>query len=540
MSYASLSFLVFVGVTMLVYFAMPVKKYQWVVLLAASWAFYLYAGSKYVFFLIFTILSTYLTALFVDKVGKHGKQTLKEHKTEWDKDTKKKFKNSLKRKKKYIMLLGVLSNLGILAFLKYYNFFSDSFNHLLQAGNAPFAMPALKLFLPLGISFYTFQSVGYVMDVYREKISAEKNVLKLSLFLSFFPQIIQGPISMYDQLAQQLYQPHSFDFTRFKYASELILWGFFKKMVIGDRAFAAISAVTDDYMAADGKTLLFVILLYALQLYADFSGGIDISRGVAQIFGVDMIENFKRPYFSTSINDYWRRWHISLGGWMKEYVFYPLALSNCFTGASKKMRSTGFGKTTFGAHVAKVLPTAFASLIVFLLVGIWHGANWKYVAFGIWNGGIIMLSTLLTPLFTKTIRTLRINTSSFLFRVFQILRTFLIVLVGYVFDVAPTFSASMMTFKRILENRNFRIDFAWLANLGLEKLDVITLIVCVIVLFVVSYIQEKHPDKPVRVMLDEKPFIVRYSVLLVGLAAVLILGVYGPGHEVAQFVYMQF
>ena len=212
---------------------------------------------------------------------------MKEKKKEWDKDQKKKYKNKVKIQKRLIMTLALVINFGILAFLKYYNFFAGSLNDILGAFSLDFSAPSLKLILPLGISFYTFQSMGYIVDVYREKTEAQKNPLKLLLFVSFFPQIIQGPISFYDQLAVQLYAPHSFDFTRFKYGCELILWGFFKKIVIADRAIIAINTVLDGYYDYSGTTLTFTILLYALQLYTDFSGGIDISRGVAQILGIE-------------------------------------------------------------------------------------------------------------------------------------------------------------------------------------------------------------------------------------------------------------
>lgn len=542
MSYTSFRFLIFVAVTILVYFLFPVKKYQWTVLLAASYVFYLFAGYKYAAFLVFTTLSTYGAALWIDRITQKSKQVLKEHKSEWDKAQKKDYKNKVKAKKRLVMVLAVVVNLGILSFLKYYNFFAGSLNDVVHGFGLSFSAPTLKLFLPLGISFYTFQSVGYVVDVYNEKISAEKNVAKVALFVSFFPQIIQGPISFYDQLAGQLYESHRFDFTHFKHGCELILWGIFKKMVIADRAIIAINMVLDQYVDFSGTTLTFTILLYALQLYTDFSGGIDISRGVAQIFGIDMVQNFKRPYFATTINDYWRRWHISLGAWMKEYVFYPLALSKRFTNVSKKIAATKFGKSKAGAHIAKVLPTSFASLIVFLLVGIWHGANWKYVAFGIWNGGVIMLSTLLEPVFEGINTKLRINVKALWFRIFQMLRTFVIVLIGYVFDVAANFTEAMDMFRRMIVDQN--IASAWGGimglKLGLIKIDYLSLFICTVFLFFVSLVQERHSDTSLRIMLDRKPFIVRYVLLFVGILYLLVFGVYGPGVSAAEFVYMQF
>lgn len=540
MNYTSLNFILFVALTVLVYFLFPLKKQKWTVLLVASYVFYLFAGYKYVAFILFTTVSTYLFALWINRIGVKSKETLKLNKQTWDRDKKKKFKNSIKHRKRLVMALVLVVNFGILAFLKYYNFFAGSLNDVMGMFGIGFSAPTLKLFLPLGISFYTFQSMGYIVDVYREKVAPEKNIAKLALFVSFFPQVIQGPISFYDQLAHQLYEPHKFDFTRFKYGMELILWGFFKKLIIADRAVVAINTVTADYAAYNGTTLTFTILLYALQLYADFSGGIDISRGVAQIFGIDMVDNFKRPYFAKSINDYWRRWHITLGAWLKNYLFYPLAMSNVFINASKKMKGTKFGATKAGTHIAKVLPTSIASLIVFLVVGIWHGANWKYVAFGIWNGGIIMISILLKPVFDWVLAKLRINAQSFAYGIFQMFRTFLVVLVGYVFDVAPNFAEAMNTFKLAFVDQSFSVGWSQISELGLDKFDYAIIIFAMIVVFVASVIQERHSSTTIREMLDKKPFALRGFVIFAGVMLVLVFGIYGPGYDPAAFVYMQF
>ena len=542
MSYPSFNFILFVLAAVIVYFIFPWKKYRWTILLAANIIFYALAGYKYSAFIVFTAMSTFLIALWLEKVSDKASALLKEKKAEWSRDEKKAFKEKLKHRKRLIMTLALVLNFGILAFLKYYNFFSGSLNDLLGAMRVDFSLPTLRLFLPLGISFYTFQTMGYIVDVYREKTAAEHNPFKFLLFVSFFPQIIQGPISIYDQLAHQLYDSHDFDFTRFKHGCELILWGFFKKLVIADRAVIAINTVTADYGAYNGTTLTFTIVLYALQLYADFSGGIDISRGVAQIFGVDLTENFKRPYFSKDISEYWRRWHISLGAWMKNYIFYPVATSKLFLNASKNMKKTRFGKTAAGAHIAKVLPTSVASLIVFLLVGIWHGASWKYVAFGVWNGGVIMLGILLQPVFDSIIAKLHINRANFFFRLFQMFRTFLVVLVGYVFDVAPDFNAGMRTIGLFFTGQNFSEGLVQIDTLGLNLTEYVIILLCTVILFIVSVVQEKHEPLGVnmRTLLDRKPFAVRFTVILVGVLAVAILGVYGSGYNAADFVYMQF
>ena len=541
MTYTSLNFIFFVLATALVYFVLPFKKYRWTVLLAASIFFYCTWSYQLGAFMLFTTLSTYLIALWLSKASAKSKAVLKAHKSEWSRDDKKKYKNKTKVRMRLIMTLALLLNFGILAFLKYYNFFAGSLNDILGAFSLDFSAPSLKLILPLGISFYTFQSMGYIVDVYREKTEAQKNPLKLLLFVSFFPQIIQGPISIYDQLAVQLFEGHDFDFTRFKHGCELIMWGFFKKLVIADRAVIPITAVTAEFNKFGGTTLTFTILLYALQLYADFSGGIDISRGVAQIFGVDMIDNFKRPYFSRSINEYWRRWHISLGAWLKNYLFYPVAMSNAFITASKKMKGTRFGKTAAGAHISKVLPTSVASLIVFLVVGIWHGASWKYVAFGAWNGMIIMVSILLEPLFISAKDKLHIKDTNIPFMLFQMFRTFLIVLVGYVFDVAPSFSQAMRTFWLFFTNQNFKLGYSQISDLGLGKKDYLVVLIGGLIIFIASIIQERAKNGlDIRHMLDQKPFILRFALLFVALISIVVFGIYGSGYSAADFVYAQF
>ncbi|MED9968700.1 MAG: MBOAT family O-acyltransferase [Ruminococcus sp.] len=541
MTYTSVNFIFFVLVTMLVYFLFPKRNYRWTVLLAASVFFYLVAGYTYAMFIVFTALSTFLGGLWIDKVSKNSKQYLKDNKKTLGKEEKKKYKSKTKVQKRLIMALILVLNFGILAFLKYYNFFAGSLNDILGSFGMDFSAPTLKLFLPLGISFYTFQSMGYIVDIYRENTPIEKNPLKMLLFVSFFPQIIQGPISIHSQLAHQLYEGHEFDFTRFKYGAELIIWGFMKKMIVADRAAILITAVTDNYGKYNGSSLTFIVLLYALQLYADFSGGIDISRGVAQIFGIDMIDNFKRPYFSKSINEYWRRWHISLGAWLKSYLFYPVAMSNLFISASKKMKNTRFGATAAGTHISKVLPTSVASLIVFLVVGVWHGADWKYVAFGLWNGLIIMLSILLKPVFDGITAKLHINPKSFGFSLFQIFRTLLVILVGYVFDVAPDFGLAMETFVKFFTNQNIPQMVKEISELNLlSNKDYLIIGIGAAIIFVVSLIQEKHPETTVRKMMDKKPFFIRWFAVYCAIMAIIVFGIYGSGYNAADFVYMQF
>ncbi len=540
MSYTSFKFFILVAATALVYFLFPKKKYQWTVLLAASYVFYLFAGYKYIAFILFTTVCTFLSGLWSERVTVRTKEFIAGHKDSLSRDEKKKLKEKAKLKKRWILAMTLVVNFGILAFLKYYNFFSGSINGILRLFPSARELPLLRLVLPLGISFYTFQSMGYLVDVYRETVKAERNPFKFALFVSFFPQIVQGPIGIYSDLAHQLYEPHRFDFTRMKHAALLVLWGMFKKLVIADRAIIAINAVTDNYASFNGTTLTFTVILYSLQLYADFSGGIDISRGVSKFFGIELMENFRRPYFAKDISEYWRRWHISLGNWFKNYLFYPMAMSKQFNAMSKGIKKSKFGATKAGTHIAKVLPTSIASFFVFLMVGVWHGANWKYIAFGVYNGLIIMLSVLMKPVFDWTLSKLRINPESKPYALFRMVRTYLLVLVGYVFDVAPTFSDAMMTFRRFFTNQGYRRSHAEISQLGLDIPDYVLLLICTVVIFIVSVWQERHTDTTVSLALDRRRYGARFACFFFLIMTVILFGIYGSGYNPTDFVYMQF
>lgn len=540
MAYTSMKFFLFIAVVMLLYFRFPWKQHKWVILLAASYFFYLLASYRLVVYMLFTTASTFWGALRIEQISHQTKQVISQHKSDWDREKKKAFKNQANQHKRGILSLILVVNFGILVFLKYYNLFAGSLNNLLGGFGISFSAPVLNLLLPLGISFYTFQSMGYLIDVYWGKVSAQRNIAKFALFVSFFPQIVQGPISMYDQLAHQLYEPHAFDFTRFKYAAELMLWGAFKKLVVADRAVIALNAATGDYGNWNGTTLAFVILLYAVQIYADFSGGIDISRGVAQIFGIDMTDNFRQPYFACSVSEFWHRWHITLGAWFRKYLFYPLAVSKSFLCIGKKIRASRFGMTKAGQHVAKVLPTSFASFVVFMLVGVWHGANWKYMGFGIWFGGTMMLSALLTPVFDILRVKLKIPANCFGFRIFQMLRTFFLVLVGYVFDVAPNMTQSLSTFRRLLTDHSISVAWHQIKQMQLEIRHYKIILFGVIVMLLVDIYHECHGNNTIRKSLDAKPFPIRYILILGCLLFTLLYGVWGPSFGASAFVYMQF
>ncbi len=538
MTYTSFMFAVFALLTILVYYLMPSKKYQWVVLLIASFIFYMYNSYRFAFYIVCTTASIYFAAKYIEDYARSTKDLAKKKKTELSRSEIKAFKKERKKREQLILAIALILNFGILFILKYYNFMVGGLFELLgfSKGETPF----IKLFLPLGISFYTFQATGYLIDVYRGLVDAERNFFKFALFVSFFPQTIQGPISEFEQLGNQLTQEHKPEWIRFKLGCQLILWGLFKKLVIADRAIYFIQKCTNHYTQYNGLVIFLVGLTYALQLYTDFSGGIDISRGIAKILGIDMIDNFKRPYFSQSLGEYWRRWHISLGAWMKKYVFYSLAMSNTFMKLSNRIKKGEKKPSAVRMHLAKTLPSALAIFVVFMFVGLWHGANSKYVAFGVWNGAILMLSMLFKPVFLRMNEIFHVKDTSFFWKLFRIIRTFILVLVGYYFDIAKDFKSAMDMMSRSVFDWNISLAVQQLPKMLPQIQDHIILFVASIILFVCSILQERKDAESPGELTHSHSAVLQWIVIFIEILLVAIFGVYGTGADPADFVYMQF
>ena len=517
MLFNSLSFLIFFPIVVGFYFIIP-KNVRWVWLLIASYYYYMSWSAKYAALLALSTVITWLSGLLIDRCGGHPKG------------------ESLK---KWLIAFSFVSNLAILFIFKYFHFGLSALNKVLHLLHISPIRSSFSVLLPVGISFYILQALSYTMDVYRGKVKVEKNLLKYALFVSFFPQLVAGPIERSQDLLPQILVPHEFDFERVKHGLWLMLWGFFQKLVIADRAVIVIGAVTSAYADYDGSAILMAAVLYALQIYADFSGGIDISRGIAQILGIELAENFRRPYFSRSISEYWRRWHISLGAWMRNYVFYSLTTSKAFLRMGRSIRSAKPEPSPARLHTAKVFPTALASLIVFLLVGIWHGANLKYVGFGLWNGGIIMLSVLLAPEYEKLRSALRIRAESRLFILFQMVRTFFIVLVGYYFDIAPSFAGAVDMMRRSVTDLHFKAGTEQILSCGVSPKQMGALAFGAAVMLAVSAAQERRPEESLRLRLEKRPAL-SWLLLFLCIACTMVFGVYGPGYDSGAFVYMQF
>ncbi len=513
MSLVSLKFALFLLVAVIGYYRIP-KKWQWIWLLAFSYVYYASAGLKIVPFLLFSTGVSYLAGRMLDQIkNSQTEKTLKQ------------------KRKRFVLLLTLLLDFGMLVVIKYTNFALINMNRLLDLH-----LSLQTFLLPLGISFYTFQSAGYIIDVYWEKYEAERNPFRFALFVSFFPQILQGPIGRFDRLARQLYEEHEFNWPRMERSLQLILWGFFKKMVIADNAARVVGEVFwgNNYQKYTGTTILVAVLGYSIQLYGDFSGGMDVVKGAANLFGIELDENFKRPFFAVSIADFWHRWHITLGTWMKDYVFYPLSLSKTMNRFGKSARKL------LGKNMGRALPICVVNIIVFFIVGAWHGANWKYIAYGLYNGLIIGFSGLMMPTARKWKIACHINDKSTAWRIFQIFRTFILVNISWYFDRADNLTHAFALMQKTVTDFHFS-DFLdgtlmlkGVSQIGLHLYNIV-LLGCV-VLFIVSYYQEKG----VRIgeVLRAKPVALRFVVYLLLLYALPAFGTLSSSG--GGFIYAQF
>ena len=362
----SLAFVAFLAVLLPLYFWIP-RRAQWPTLLVASFVFYSFAGWKSLLVLIALTVLTYLFGRLLGRSVERQNQTLAARRADgsWDKATRKQYRDRCVNRRRWLLGTGVLSALSLLAFFKF-DRLSESFG----------------LLAPLGLSYVTLSAISYMIDVGRGQLACEKNPAKLALFVFYFPQMWQGPINRYGELAPQLFAPHFFDGQRALRGGLRALWGGVKKVVVANTVGVAVRTLVAAPAEFGGAWTWLTILLYSIQIYADFTGGMDIALGVSHILGIDLYENFDRPFASASVADYWRRWHRSMGRFFTDYVFYPL--STCR--ASQKL-----------AKWSRRLPLWIATLATWTLTGLWHGAGWNFVLWGLCNGAFILLSQELRP-----------------------------------------------------------------------------------------------------------------------------------------------
>ena len=500
MSFVSFKFILFLGLTFFMYFIVP-NRYKWIILLLFSYLYYYLCSHKLIAVLFLVSAFTFFLGKKIDSIED-------------------------KKKRKKMASLGTVAVLCNLVLFKYSDFLIENLNALIH-GN----ISLLKLALPLGISYYTLQAISYLIDVSKKKYKAEDNLFHFMLYMSYFPQIVQGPIPKFERLSHQLFEEHDFDYERITHGLQLMLWGVAKKIILADYLAIPVSYFFDNYMNYHGLFIAFAVICYGFQIYADFSGGIDTIRGISEVFGIVLDENFRQPYYSRSVEEFWRRWHISLGAWMREYVFFPLSLSKKLNGIGRKLRNT------LGDNIGKKFAPFTAMFIVYLYVGIWHGADWKYVVYGIWNGFFIMNGILLENAYKKMRERLHISEDMKWFRAFQMFRTFIIVSMGRLISRAAHVSDSLKMFGLIFD-RPFDLSLfnsEVLTSAGINMREWILCLVMVIIVLYMDHLKEK--GIMIRESVSKKNIAVRWVLYLLLIMMILIFGKYGPGYEASNFIY---
>lgn len=492
MLFNSYSFMLFFPIVLCIYFVIP-KKARHVWLLVASYYFYMGWNAKYAILIAISTIVTYLGGLCIEK---------------------------RKEKRKWIVAGVVLINLSILFFFKYFDFFLGNVNRILSLFGANSLQKGFDILLPVGISFYTFQALGYTIDVYRGTIKAEKNFLKYALFVSFFPQLVAGPIERSGNLLRQINRVEQIKLWNYRRITEgavLMLWGYFLKMVIADRVSIVVDQVYDSYWMYGSVEIIIASVLFAIQIYCDFASYSQIAIGAAKIMGFELMENFNTPYFASSIRNFWRRWHISLSTWLRDYVYIPLGGSRC-------------------SKVRKYLNL----LLTFLISGLWHGANWTYVVWGMIHGIYQIVEDATESVRDKLVLKLHIMTNNFSYRFGQILVTFVLTDFAWIFFRANYLSDACQMIGRIVTKWNPWVLFdGSVYNLGLNITEVHILLVALIVLFLVDLVRYKK-QVTLDMFLSTQNLWFRFAVIFGLLFFILIYGEYGPGFSAKQFIYFQF
>ncbi len=544
MSFISITFALFVVCALAVYYIIP-KKIRWVVLLIASYVFYTWTGFDNLAYILITTVSAYVCAMLIEKRSAEQKKYLSENKESLTKEEKKAYKAGVKKKQKLILASGLLLNFGILVYLKYADWAIAYINlfRLTRFGRTDF-IPFKNYIIPLGISFYTFQTMGYLIDIYYGKYERERNFFKFALFTSFFPQIVQGPISRFGDLAPELFKEVTFDFDRIKSGFYRIMWGLFKKLVIADRLAAYVSDTIAQRETYKGFYILLAVFFYSMQIYGDFSGGIDVALGVAEMFGIKLAENFNRPFFSKSISEYWSRWHITLGTWFKDYIFYPLSLNKGIIKLGKKCREAGSSladkKSPLGGlmtGLGKRVPIYIPMFMVWFTTGMWHGSQNRYVVWGLFNCFFIILGTELEPVSLRIVEKLKLNEAGFMMRAYRVIKTFWLMSFLRIFDISKDVSSAFNAFKLIFTDwRSFNINIVY-ENLSLPKEDFIVAVIAILVMFIFDLIQRKGS---VRERIFKLPVPIQWVLLSLLIVAVSVFGYYGPGYDAGSFIYGAF
>lgn len=414
MDITSVLYLIFVGVSLIIYLHIP-KKYQWYVLLVDSLLFYFLNAKAYTFiYLLTSVLTVYVATCFF-------------------------VKNSDEGKKRIVLVVAMVINIGLLALLKYTNLFIITWNYFTK-GN----VSTVEWCASLAISYYTLQIVAYLLDCYWGVTERENNPLKLLLFTSFFPLMVSGPISKHSLLAPQLFEEHRFDYDGFTTGVRRTAWGFAKVLIVANRLSVIVADMFGHPDIFSGLWVIISAITFLIQLYFNFSGCMDIVIGVSKCFGIELEENFKAPLMSKSVQEFWQRWHITLGGWLKSYIMYPLLKTKALVNLGARCKNR-FGKQ------GKKIPSYIAMLAVWFLMGLWHGNSWKFVFLGLWFWLVIVLGQICEPLFKNIKKMLHINDNNIMWKGFQVCRTIVLASIGMIFFNASSLSSAMYMMKKMFE-----------------------------------------------------------------------------------------
>lgn len=511
MGITSFYFLCFFAFILILYYLIP-KKFQWSLLLLCSVAYYLLSGNgMLILYPVVSVSACYAGIRLLSAVPAGDA-----------------------KRRKGILLLTVLVNIGILVVLKYVNFGIYTIDGIAAIfGSSRTLIQSVDFLIPLGVSFYTFSLLGYVIDVYYGIAKPQNSYLKLMLYGMYFPAIISGPILKYREHGEQFFEPHEFDYRCVTRGLQRMAWGFFKKLVIAERLGTLVDTVYGGYADYPGTFIWVATVCYAFQLYTDFSGCMDIVIGMSESLGIILPENFQTPFFAGSIAEYWRRWHITLGVWMKEYVFYPVLRTKFFTNLNQSWREK------FGKKKGKQYATFVAMFILWLTVGIWHGGDWKFViGSGLLHWFYIVMEELLAPPCARIMDRLHMDPKGRMVGTVRVVRTFFLVCIGDLFFRAATVGDAFAMLGRAVSVWN--PDVLWdgsLLELGLDGTEMIIAAVSVLALWVVSLLQQKGS---VRDRIAGKPLPVRWILWYALLFAVILLGCYGPGYSAGEFIYQGF
>lgn len=530
MLFTQFTFLLFLIAVVAAYFICPVK-HRWTVLLAASILFYGIAGVHFLPFIFLTAALSFWAAVQIHKENQRCAETVALIKA--DKAAVKECKEKSKAKCRRYMLVAVIL---ILAYLGYTKFARKVIDWIAEAAGIHgegFSSAAFVI-VPLGISYYSFSVVGYVLDVYWKRYAPERNFLKYLLYVMYFPHILQGPIARFNKLGVQFSQEHRFDYKRVCFGIQLILWGFFQKLFIADRLNLYVSDVFNDCSNQYGVVLLLAAFFYAIQIYADFSGCVNMARGMSQIFGIELEDNFRQPYFARSVDEFWRRWHITLGSWFRDYLCMPVSVSKTVKNTSKTIRKR------FGSEAGKNFITIVSLVAVWICTGVWHGTGLNYIIWAAWQCGIIVLSLLMEPAYGKIKQALHIRESAMEWKAFQILRTFVLTgLIPRIIVRSASLDDAWIFFKNIFANWNLTALFdGTLFSFGMDRINFALSILGIVILLVVSILKERGVC--IRESIAQMHIAVRWTIYIAAFYSVVIFGIYGPGYDASAFAYMGF